>query len=234
MNKAIRKLALSSSIALALGGISTSFAVTSPQDTQQVADARRETQILTSFNMNRHLRTFDLSVVVDGNMAVLAGTVGDGICKDLAGEIAKNANGITQVENHIVVDTNNSKVTLTGSASNDAERRRAGRIARDTEGVVGLKNEIVLSDKPDLTAKISAPGAQAEQAMSDTWITAKVKASLMLTDDVDRFEIAVTTINGVVSLSGVVDTTAERELAVQVTQDIRGVKKVEADGLTVG
>jgi osmotically-inducible protein OsmY len=280
MNKAIRKLALSSSIALALGGISTSFAVTSPQDTQQVADARRETQILTSFNMNRHLRTFDLSVVVDGNMVVLAGTVGDGICKDLAAEIAKNANGITQVENHIVVDanymlpkdatsdrsfsekvgdatitasvkskllwnsgtagldihvdTNNSKVTLTGSASNDAERRRAGRIARDTEGVVGLKNEIVLTDKPDVTAKISASGAQAEQAMSDTWITAKVKASLMLTDDVDRFEIAVTTNNGVVSLHGVVDTAAERELAVQVTQDIRGVKKVEADGLTVG
>ena len=196
MNRIFRKLALSSSVALALGGIGAGFAAPSPQDTQQVADARRETQILTSFNMNRYLRTFDLSVVVDGNKAVLTGTVSDGICKELAGQIAKNANGITQVDNHIAVDA-------------DATSK---------------------SDK----TKVGSSAAQAEQAMSDSWITAKVKASLMLTDRVDRFEIAVTTSNGVVSLKGVVDSMAERELAVQVAQDIHGVKKVEADGLTAG
>ena len=192
MNKIIRKLALSSSIALALGGISTSFAAPGPQDTQQVADARRETQILTSFNMNPHLHAFDLTVVVDGSKVVLGGTVDEGVCKDLAGEIAKGANGITHLDNHIIVDA---------------------KYVRPAHATAS---------------------AQAEQAMADSWITAKVKASLMLTDNVDRFEIMVTTINGVVSLSGVVDTTAARELAVQVTQDIRGVKKVEADGLTVG
>lgn len=283
MQQIIRKLALASSIALTLGGIGTSLAADpKPNDTisEQIADARRETQILTSFSMNHHLHAFDLTVVVDGNKAVLDGKVDDEIGKDLAERIASAADGIKHVNNRIVVDanytgpkhaasdrsfgekvedatitasvkskllwnsttdglnihvdTNNGKVTLTGSARNSAEKDLAGRITRDTDGVVGLSNEIVLGSKPDATARVNAADAQAERAVSDTWITSKVKSSLMFTRGVDSFDIAVTTLDGVVSLSGIVDSSAERELAVRVTRDIRGVKKVDADGLKVG
>jgi hyperosmotically inducible protein len=283
MQQIIRKLALASSIALTLGGIGTSLAADpKPNDTisEQIVDARRETQILTSFSMNPHLHAFDLTVMVDGNKAVLDGKVDDEIGKDLAERIASAADGIKHVDNRIVVDanytgpkhaasdrsfgekvddatitasvkskllwnsttdglnihvdTNNGKVTLTGSARNSAEKDLAARITRDTDGVVGLSNEIVLGSKPDATAKVNAADAQAERAVSDTWITSKVKSSLMFTRGVDSFDIAVTTLDGVVSLTGVVDSTAERELAVRVTRDIRGVKKVDADGLKVG
>ncbi|HSM28138.1 MAG TPA: BON domain-containing protein [Thioalkalivibrio sp.] len=45
-------------------------------------------------------------------------------------------------------------------------------------------------------------------------------------------DISVTTDDGVVELSGTVDSEAERELAIELTEQLRGVKSVEASGLT--
>ncbi len=53
----------------------------------------------------------------------------------------------------------------------------------------------------------------------------------MFTRGVSSFDIGVTTLNGVVSLKGVVDSAAERELAVRVARDVRGVKKIDAGEL---
>jgi hyperosmotically inducible protein len=134
----------------------------------------------------------------------------------------------------IHVDTINGKVTLTGSAGSNTEELLAARIARDTEGVIGVNNEIALAGQPHAAAKVRPTGPHIEDAVSDSWITTKVKSSLALTRNIDSFDIGVTTIDGVVSLHGVVDTAAEREHAMQVTHDIRGVKKVDAKDLTVG
>jgi len=282
MNRITLKLALASSIALSCGGIATSFASElKPRDTmnEQVADARRETQILTSFSMNPHLHAFDLTVIVDGNKAVLNGKVENRIDKDLAERIAADVDGIKFVDNHIIiepgyvrpvqvsergfgekvedatisatikskllwnsttdgldihVDTNNGKVTLTGFAHSSGEKDQAGRIAKFTHGVVALDNEIALGAKAETHDGMKSHDEPGEHAMSDTWITSKVKYSLLFTRGVDSVDIAVTTLDGVVSLSGTVDSTAERELAVRVAQDIRGVKKVEAAGLKAG
>ncbi len=283
MKQTIRNLALASAIALTFGGISIGWTADSkPHDTasEQIADARREAQIWTSFAMNPHLHAFEISVKVDGNKAVLEGKVENSVAKDLAGQIAQGAEGIAHVDNRIVVeanyvrparttsersfsekvndatvtasvksrllwnahtdgldihvDTNNGKVTLTGSAATAAEKELAGHIATDTNGVVGVSNEITVSNKPEATAKVKAEGAQAEQSVADSWVTSKVKSSLMFTRGVSSFDITVSTLNGVVSLQGVVDSAAERELAVRVAQDVRGVKKVDASGLKSG
>ena len=283
MKHAIRKLVLAGGIALTLGGIGTALAAeVKPHDTmnEQLADARREAQIWTTFSLNPHLHAFELSVKVDGNKAVLDGKVVDSVAKDLAGQIAQDAEGIAHVDNRIVVDanyvgpahpksersfiekvgdatitasvkskllwnshtdgldirvnTNYGKVTLTGSAATGAEKDLAGRIAKDTDGVIGVNNEIGLSNKPDAATKAKATGDQAEQKISDSWITTKVKSSLMFTRGVSSFDITVTTLNGVVSLKGVLDSAAECELAVRVAKDIRGVKKVDDSGLKVG
>ena len=282
MQPIMRKLVLASSIALSFGALTSGFAADAKPDDMksgQIADARRETQILTGFSMNPYLHAFDLTVIVNGNKAVLNGRVEDSIGKDLAERIASDADGIKFVENNIAidaaharptqvaergfgekvedatisatikskllwnsttdgldihVDTSNGKVTLTGFAHSSGEKEQAGRIAKYTHGVVALNNEIVLGAKADTAVMVKSKDAPAEQAMSDMWITSKVKSSLMFTRGVDSMGIVVATLNGVVSLSGMVDSTAERELAVRVTQDIRGVKKVDAEGLKVG
>ncbi len=72
---------------------------------------------------------------------------------------------------------------------------------------------------------------EAQEAVSDTWITSKVKASFLADDSISGLDIKVETNQGVVALSGVVPSDAERDLAVEKAKAIKGVKAVSADGL---
>lgn len=65
--------------------------------------------------------------------------------------------------------------------------------------------------------------------LSDSAITARVKTALFEADQVSAGNINVETINGHVVLSGVVATSEEADLAVQLAQGIEGVKSVEND-----
>ncbi|MCU9947852.1 BON domain-containing protein [Pseudomonas solani] len=72
---------------------------------------------------------------------------------------------------------------------------------------------------------------KAEEAVSDTWITSKVKSSFLADKNLSALDIKVETNKGVVSLSGVVASDAERDLAVTTAKTIKGVTAVSADGL---
>lgn len=74
---------------------------------------------------------------------------------------------------------------------------------------------------------------ESAQPVDDTWITTKVKADLLATRDVSGLEINVETVNGVVSLSGAVDTQAEADRATAVARGIKGVSRVDASGIRV-
>lgn len=78
-----------------------------------------------------------------------------------------------------------------------------------------------------------ATQTDSQQLGSDTWITTKVKADLLTSSNVPGMEIKVETVNGVVMLSGMVSSAAEKERAVTTTRGIQGVKQVDASGLTV-
>jgi hyperosmotically inducible protein len=74
---------------------------------------------------------------------------------------------------------------------------------------------------------------EAGDGVSDTWITTKVKSTLLADDTTPGMEIEVETKDGVVSLSGTVATEAERDMAISRTKEIKGVRDVAADGLKV-
>jgi hyperosmotically inducible protein len=72
-----------------------------------------------------------------------------------------------------------------------------------------------------------------EQPMGDAWITTKVKTDLLATKDVSGLAIDVDTKDGVVKLTGQVDSKAQADKAVAVAKKIDGVKKVDSAALTV-
>ena len=137
----------------------------------------------------------------------------------------------------IHVDTNNGQVTLTGTAATSEEKDLAGRIAGNTNNVVGVNNQIAVTGKPSTTEKakgeVKTTAKETQDAVSDGWITTKVKSSLLWTRNVNGFDITVTTSNGLVLLTGDVDSQAMKERAIAVAQDIRGVKKVDASQIKV-
>lgn len=285
MSVDVRKAVLSGlAITLMLGGVramASPATESSGNFSQRLDDARRESQILTGFNLNPHLRDVGLSVHVDGNKAVLDGVVDSSVAKELADQIAHGADGVKYVDDRIVVnemlvtptrvrsertfaevlddatisasikykliwnaktdalgihvDTSNGEVTLAGAAQTPSEKALAGRIARNTEGVLGVTNNIkvVGATGAAVSVKSAVVAANTEKA-SDAWITTKVKSSLMFTRGTDVFRIRVSTLGGVVSLDGVVDTAAERDLVVEVAEDVRGVKRVDSTGLKAG
>lgn len=82
-------------------------------------------------------------------------------------------------------------------------------------------------------AGAQATESESEQPAGDTWITTKVKAQLLADSDVSGLDISVETVNGVVKLSGDVETQAEADRAVAVAESTEGVTNVDATGINV-
>lgn len=75
------------------------------ESVQSLADVRQETQIWTTFELNPHLRAHDIKVFVFDGTVTLTGFVADGANKELAKFIALGVNGIIQVDNQILVES---------------------------------------------------------------------------------------------------------------------------------
>lgn len=275
MNKQPRSLFIASALALAIAA--TSVGVSAENVSQEVINARQESQISTTYALSPHLRANDLKVSVANGKATLTGNVAEDVNKDLAKEIALGVNGITEVDNQIMVDadylpakpgaersfgdviddasitttiksklmwgkstdgmathveTKYGRVTLAGTAQNVAQRDLVGRIAKNTQGVVAVDNQIKVSaNKPSMTESSKKAASEAGNDIADSWITTKVKSTLLYSSNVSGSAIEVTTHKGVVNLSGKVNDGAEQALAIELAQNVRGVKSVQAKEL---
>ncbi|MEX5616387.1 BON domain-containing protein, partial [Pseudomonas syringae] len=134
---------------------------------------------------------------------------------------------------NIEVDSKDGVITLKGRAQSPEAKELAGSLASNTDGVVSVNNLISLSAADSIAAKTQPQSLTPTEEMSDAWITSKVKASLIYSRTLDGLNIKVDTKAGVVSLNGVVANFAEKELAVEIAKNIRGVKGVNGDALKV-
>jgi hyperosmotically inducible protein len=75
-------------------------------------------------------------------------------------------------------------------------------------------------------------GNNSDQPVTDTWITTKVKSELATTSDVKSMNVDVKTVNGVVMLTGKLANELAVEKAISTAKSVKGVKSVEATGLT--
>jgi hyperosmotically inducible periplasmic protein len=78
-----------------------------------------------------------------------------------------------------------------------------------------------------------ATGDAAAQAVSDTWITTKVKSVLLADSDAKGLDVEVHTKDGVVTLEGVLASQESIDHVKKLAGQVEGVKRVEAYRLTV-
>lgn len=133
----------------------------------------------------------------------------------------------------INVDVENGKVILNGSAQTPEAKELAGRLAANTDGVREVSNLLSVSAADSTAAKAQNAADDAADVISDAWITSKVKSSLIYSRNLDGLSITVDTQSGMVNLSGLVLSNAEKQLAVETASNIRGVRGVDADALRV-
>lgn len=141
---------------------------------------------------------------------------------------SKEAQGMS-----VNVETKSGKVTLQGTADSAAAKELAGALANNTHGVVSVNNKLVVDpSNATLAQSVEKKSDKVEQVFSDSWITTKVKSTLMYSSNVNSSNISVSTKNGVVSLSGKVNSGAEHALALKLANNVRGVKSVNGSALT--
>jgi osmotically-inducible protein OsmY len=133
----------------------------------------------------------------------------------------------------IQVKSQNGAITLSGHAQTPAAKELAGQLAGNTDGVREVFNHLSISTADSSASQIEVAAEEAREAISDGWITSKVKASFVYSRNLDALNIAVSTEDGFVSLRGSVLSSAEKRLAVDIARNIRGVRGVDADALRI-
>jgi len=121
----------------------------------------------------------------------------------------------------IRVSSHRGRVTLTGTFASPAEAELARKIADDVEGVISVETEAVIEEPEG-----EAGDESLMQKVDDARIVAQVRAALMVNRNVDSTEIEVSSREGVVTLTGIVHSGAERDLAHKIAEDCRGVRGV--------
>lgn len=133
----------------------------------------------------------------------------------------------------VAVETKNGRVKLEGTTTNKSTHDNAGRLALSTRGVTSVNNQLKIDTvKPNVGDKAKSEVKEIKQDISDSWITTKVASTFMYSSNVSGSDIHVTTDKGVVTLKGKVDSGAERALAIELADNVRGVKSVVAKELT--
>lgn len=155
---------------------------------------------------------------------------------------------------NINVDTNNGVVTLSGTASSEAEKSKAERLAKNTEGVARVVNNVTVKESTTGTntgarqdgttedtmgrdlgdrAKNAANEAgdkakeasrSAGEALSDATILTKIKSQILAAGIVGT---NVDVKDGAVTLKGEVENAQEKSRAEEIARKTDGVKSVK-------
>ncbi|HEX4870242.1 MAG TPA: BON domain-containing protein [Moraxellaceae bacterium] len=135
----------------------------------------------------------------------------------------------------ITVTAHQGSVVLSGKVDKDEARQAAEEIALQVEGVTQVDNRIDSPNAPDTMGERGREVLkESGQAASDTWITTKIRSSLMSDALTRSSNIGVKTIGGVVTLTGRVATQEEYDRILQTVRGIKGVKKVITTDLQAG
>jgi len=126
------------------------------------------------------------------------------------------SNPVTEA-GEINVDVNRGTVKLSGFVDTQQEKSKAGDVARGVDGVKTVQNDIAVQSK----------NSSSGDTIDDSILTSKVKTALITSSETKAHQINVETKQGVVQLSGFVDTAAAKSAATNIAKSVTGVKDVK-------
>jgi hyperosmotically inducible periplasmic protein len=186
-------------------------------------------------------RTLGLAVVVALGSASLAiaapqaampQTPSDSFLKDRIEYRLETSPIVDAYDLHVKVDT--TVAWLKGTVATAAQKAEAGKLAA-IDGVSKVENDIAIDKDVDRTLAERAKTGMTKtgEAITDVWITSKVKWFFVGEDLLKGADINVNTNEHVVTLKGTVRSTAGRNRAVALATRTGGVHRV-VNELTIG
>jgi osmotically-inducible protein OsmY len=135
----------------------------------------------------------------------------------------------------IDTDVRNGVAFMKGAVESDIDRDLAGEIAESIDGVTSVRNELVV-DKAKANMASRSEGATEREGFKrsvlNATLTARIKSQLLLNGNTTGTDINVDSNDGIVTLSGSVETDEEKELAIRIASNTSGTQSVN-DRLTV-
>jgi hyperosmotically inducible protein len=139
----------------------------------------------------------------------------------------------------INTDVNNGNVVLTGKVDHSVDKKLAEELVSNIDGVMSVDNQLSIVEEKDMDKMASDMSDDAESeydeqtgTLTDAKIATVIKTRLLMDSDISGFDIDVDVEAGNVTLTGNVDSDAERQLAVEIAKNASDVKNVE-DNLQV-
>lgn len=233
--------------ALCLASAGSLTLLATPATDRKIEDAAK-----ASYNY-RTVLADHVTVKADNGVVTLTGTVEDKGDKALASDTVENLPGVTRVQNDLAIKPSVAEhsdawmalkirsrllvkanvsaatttvavkdglVTLTGTADNLAQKELTGVYAKEIDFVKGVKNDLVVKAKPASETTLG-------EKIDDASITTQVKYALLSHQSTSALSTKITTNEGVVAVTGIAGSDAEKSLVTKLAQDVRGVKTVE-------
>jgi hyperosmotically inducible protein len=217
-------------------------------------DSKIEDTATASYNYRTVLAN-QVSVKSNDGAVTLTGTVQDKDDRALAEDTVNNIPGVVSVDNQITVksdipehsdawialkvrsellvkanvsatatkvDVKDGIVTLSGTATSGAQKDLTEAYAKDIDNVKAVRNQMVVETPPTGSTTVG-------EVIDDASITSEVKYALLSHSSTSALATKVTTVDSVVSITGVAGSDAEKDLVTKLAQDTRGVKSVVND-----
>ena len=239
---------------LTLAAVVSTMLITSSPLRAADTDSRIESSAAKSYTFKTYLKDDSIKVDSKDGIVTLTGTVADASHKSMAENTVASLPGVTSVDNQLVVSgkqpaehsdawittkvktallfhrnvsatgttvyTKDGIVTLQGEASSLAQKELTTEYAQEVDNVKEVKNDMTIAATP------AAPDATVGDKIDDASITAEVKSSLMSHRSTSAMHTGVTTMDGVVTLTGTAKNDAEKSLVTKLATDINGVNSV--------
>ena len=222
-------------------------------------DSRIESSARQSYVFKTYLQGDTINIQSRDGVVTLTGTVSEESHKTLAEDTVAGLPGVVSVDNRLEirdaspvrnsdewlatkvktallfhenvsalteVSVKNGVVTLRGDADNLAQKDLTTEYARDVEGVKYVINDMTVAANP---GELQSVGEQ----IDDASITAQVKMTLLFHRSTSAINTKVETNHGVVTLTGMASSPAERDLATKLVSGIKGVRNVK-NLMTIG
>jgi len=236
------------SLSVLIALIASPIALFASSDT----DRKIEDAAKASYNYRTVLEDH-VTVKADDGVVTLTGTVQDKDDRALAVDTVENLPGVKAVKNEIKIESaypeksdgwmalkirgrllvkanvsastttvavKDGVVTLGGTADNMAQKELTEIYAKDIDGVKSVRNDIT----------VVAPAADRKEtvgeSIDDASITTQVKFALLSHKSTSALKTKVTTNEGVIVITGVAASDAEKSLVTKLAKDVRGVRSV--------
>lgn len=229
-------------LAPALAGAQATAPAKTPS-AQKVDDSTLDSRIEKRLKADASLKADDIDVSVDNGVVTLTGTVHSRAQKDHAAQLAK-VTGVTRVENKLEVETTGTsgvgaKADKTMDKAGDKADKAMDKASAKTDKAKDKAADKAdkAKDKSDSKADKAADKSkdalsETGEAITDAWITTKVKTDFVGEDLLKGSDINVDTNNHVVTLKGTVASAAGRARAMEIAKATKGVNRV-VDNLTI-